>query len=737
MSELPGPPHFADSRAILIGTGTYRDTGLSRLPAALNSLRALRRTLTDPRLCGWPEERVTVIEDAADMPALVQTLRLLARETRGVLLLYYVGHGLVRPRGQLCLTLAHTSPEHADVTGLDFEKIREAFLDSPAKVKAVVLDCCFAGRAIEALAGEAAQAASTDILGTYILTASDRTAHVVPLAEQADRTTSFTGTMVDLVRSGLPEGPEWLTLDALYPYLRDELIRRGLPVPNRQGTDTAGRFAFTRNPAHRPAPARASRLARALAAALAECADVGPAGTGQLAEATGHSPEQVEAYLAGRTVAPGAFLDGFAAHLSRLGRPPAPSRLRELHDLRAAELRDSPDPADQVVYLREVTEELRRAIDALTAERDEADRARADEQERARLEAERLAEQLAAEQERSRRLQAESAEKGRQLNAAAGLNRALEADLAHVREQAELITRELLVLRRQVEHLLDPPDSPEPADALPAAVTAARSTAASAGGAQAVTDRIPSPPAGTPPPRQTAPPAPRRPRRHGSRFDWRNALSPARVVAQALLVLTGLSTVALGFSWYVDAYDDTVAYRSAPLCGAPGTAPGTGCTTQETGRVTGKKTDQSSDSTTYDVTVSREAAPTAAYSVTEELYDSVENGTNVDLTLWKGRVVQVSHQGHRSAVVSALWLTSLKLALLVGLGTIVSIYGLLGRRLESWGIPLTVLPFLVFLTFIGSVILLIAQWPFAVTLAVPVIAWLVLTAIATVMSWEG
>ncbi|MFE7589227.1 hypothetical protein ACFU6K_07470 [Kitasatospora sp. NPDC057512] len=237
------------------------------------------------------------------------------------------------------------------------------------------------------------------------------------------------------------------------------------------------------------------------------------------------------------------------------------------------------------------------------------------------------------------------------------------------------------------------------------------------------TDRVP-----TPPPRQTA----SRPRHH-----TRRSTAPvARIVAQALLVVVGLSTVALGFSWFVDAYDEALAYRVAPVCGAPATAPGADCTGHETGRVTGRRTDSNGDSTTYDLTVSRETVPAATYSVTEGLYESLENGVNVDLTLWRGRVVELSHQGHRSAVQSTPWLTALKLALLVGTGTVLAVYGLLLRRLASWALPVAVLPFLILFTVIGSITLITAQWPFALTLAIPLIGWLLLAAITTTMSWD-
>jgi ABC-type amino acid transport substrate-binding protein len=262
MTDLPD---YARSRAILIGTANHRDPGFPALPAADNSLSALRDVLVDGDLCGWPADRVTVLADPTDVSRLSQTLRRLARATDEVLLVYFVGHGVILRRGQLCLVLSDTDAEDPDITGLEFARLRETLLDSPARVKIVVLDCCYSGRAIEALAGEGL-ADYVDTAGVYTLAASDQVAHVVPLEQQEGNATSFTGELVNLIRTGIPDLEEWLTLGRLYPQLRRRLDRRGLPTPNRRGTDTVDEFPFTRNAAYRPPgetvpPATAQRAA--------------------------------------------------------------------------------------------------------------------------------------------------------------------------------------------------------------------------------------------------------------------------------------------------------------------------------------------------------------------------------------------------------------------------------------------------------------------------------------------
>jgi hypothetical protein len=185
-----------------------------------------------------------------------RTIRRLAQNTTDVLLLYYVGHGTLTATGELCLILSDTDTEAADLTSLEYSRIRAAFRDSPARVKAAILDCCYAGRAIETLSDEAALLADhTDVRGVYTLTASDLAAHVPPPDEQATACTSFTGQLLDILRTGIPGQDDPLTLGILYLHLRRRLRDLGLPDPNQRGTDTAHNFAFSRNvAAGTPAP---------------------------------------------------------------------------------------------------------------------------------------------------------------------------------------------------------------------------------------------------------------------------------------------------------------------------------------------------------------------------------------------------------------------------------------------------------------------------------------------------
>ncbi|MFG1862365.1 caspase, EACC1-associated type [Microbispora bryophytorum] len=246
----PDPVAWQDSRAILIGVSTYRDERLPKIVAAANSLQQLRGVVTSPHLCGWPADRVTILSDPSDSRTVAKQIRQLTQETRDVLLLYYVGHGTLTPYSELCLSVTDTDADDPDLTGVEYSRIRSALIDSPARVKMVILDCCYSGRAIRTLANQATVVAdATEIAGTYTLTASDLAAHVPPPEKQTDACTSFTSELVDLIRTGIPDKDDPLTLGTLYIELRRRLRARGLPDPNQRGTDTAHSFAFTRNAA--------------------------------------------------------------------------------------------------------------------------------------------------------------------------------------------------------------------------------------------------------------------------------------------------------------------------------------------------------------------------------------------------------------------------------------------------------------------------------------------------------
>jgi hypothetical protein len=111
----------------------------------------------------------------------------------------------------------------------------------------LIVDCCFAGRAIESSMSGTADAvlAEVDVQGAFTLAATARNA--VAQAPDDLRNTVFTGELLSILRDGLPGGPALITLDLLYRELRARLSRRNLPTPSSAGHATTAHLALATN----------------------------------------------------------------------------------------------------------------------------------------------------------------------------------------------------------------------------------------------------------------------------------------------------------------------------------------------------------------------------------------------------------------------------------------------------------------------------------------------------------
>jgi hypothetical protein len=243
----------AGSRAVLIGVSAYEYAEFPPIRAARNSLQTMRSLLADPALCGWPADQITVLANPISAADLAASIADLAENTAEVLLLYYVGHGVLSARGELCLTVTSTRPYRPKISGLPWDTVADVLRSSPASVRLAILDCCFAGQAIEALSGDGdpGLADIAHVEGVYTLTATtrNRAAHVPPPGQQDAACTSFTGELHDLIRRGIPGKAPRLTFSDIYPVLRQRLQGKGLPAPGQRGTDAVGQFSFTANAA--------------------------------------------------------------------------------------------------------------------------------------------------------------------------------------------------------------------------------------------------------------------------------------------------------------------------------------------------------------------------------------------------------------------------------------------------------------------------------------------------------
>ncbi len=225
---------------MLIGTGTHEaDSGLPDVPAVSTTLVDLEQVLVSR--CGMAEGNVRVLTDPRSPLEVGLVLAESAKQAEDVWLVYYVGHGLVSPGGELYLATKSTErrPELLAYTALSCTAVRDTLLESPARSIVVIFDCCFSGKAVSVLGA----------LEWYVLTSAAR--EELALAPPGARHTAFTGELIGLLSRGDPDGLPRLTLGHAYQYLNRVLPARGFPKPHRRASGLIDDLVLASNPAYR------------------------------------------------------------------------------------------------------------------------------------------------------------------------------------------------------------------------------------------------------------------------------------------------------------------------------------------------------------------------------------------------------------------------------------------------------------------------------------------------------
>jgi hypothetical protein len=234
----------------LIGTSKYIDNSFEDLPAVQNNVNTLATLLAAPAYCGLPGDRCIVMHNPSGVPETYRQLIRYAKAAEDTLIIYFAGHGLTGPRRhELYLCLTETEPDESQlpVNALSIDHIHKVFQHTPARNRILILDSCYSGRAAndfmasydELILGQ------IEIKGGYTMAATP--ANSVALAPTGSLYTAFTGELVQLLRNGLPDGPELLSLDDIFRQLLRVMKAKDLPEPRQRGSDTAHLLALSRN----------------------------------------------------------------------------------------------------------------------------------------------------------------------------------------------------------------------------------------------------------------------------------------------------------------------------------------------------------------------------------------------------------------------------------------------------------------------------------------------------------
>ncbi len=268
MGVLTGP----GVRILLAGTGSHTaGSELPDLPAVSATLADLAATVVER--CGAQPDQVRTLLDPASPLVLGRALTAAAADAEDVLVVCYLGHGLLDAHGELYLATQATDHvrDGLGYTALPYATLHEELAKSRARSVIVLLDCCFSGRATGSpYPADLDGFATTGSSGGYLLASA--APEESALAPTGERYTAFTGELIRLLRDGDPVGPRELTLDHLYRCLDRALPEQGRPRPRRYAAGRTGELALAPNPAFQPrVPGRPQPPGPAPAGADAVC----------------------------------------------------------------------------------------------------------------------------------------------------------------------------------------------------------------------------------------------------------------------------------------------------------------------------------------------------------------------------------------------------------------------------------------------------------------------------------
>lgn len=242
---LPDPHR---SRAVIIGTSRFDSVDLPDHPVIRNNVKGLADVLTEAGGGLFHENNCASLVDETNMSELGRAVKAAADAARDLLLVYYSGHGCLDPRRhELYLALPGTDPDNLGFTAIPATVLNEAMRNSPADNKVLIVDCCFSGRMEAGRLGdqESVVRGSLGVAGRFTLTSAtgNQTSVVLP----GEHYTAFTGRLLELLRNGVPGGPEELTMDFIHRQLERVMAREGLPRPECVSQGTSGQLALAVN----------------------------------------------------------------------------------------------------------------------------------------------------------------------------------------------------------------------------------------------------------------------------------------------------------------------------------------------------------------------------------------------------------------------------------------------------------------------------------------------------------
>ena len=241
--------------ALIIANTEYNDPGLSQLSAPGKDAEEFARVLKSPAICGFDEVKVVLNQNESFVREAIDEF-FEQKKPDDLLTLYFSGHGVRDELGSLYLAVKNTNRYRLRSTAIKSDFIRETMDQSRSKRQVLILDCCNSGaftQGAKAATGVSLGTASAfeGGYGRIILTASDATQFAWEgnniIGETGD--SLFTHYLVEGLEGEADlDGDGCITVDELYDYAYEK-VKLATPkqTPSKFSTKQQGEIILRQN----------------------------------------------------------------------------------------------------------------------------------------------------------------------------------------------------------------------------------------------------------------------------------------------------------------------------------------------------------------------------------------------------------------------------------------------------------------------------------------------------------
>lgn len=149
VSELSPNKRFA----LIIGNSNYLDQRLSNLNSSVVDAEKFAEILANPKIGSFDHVETIINKNNEEVKQAIEGF-FNKKNREDMLLLYYSGHGIKSPSGQLFLAAQNTSSDFLKSTGISASFIKENMGESASQRQVLILDCCYGGAMLEGTKSE-------------------------------------------------------------------------------------------------------------------------------------------------------------------------------------------------------------------------------------------------------------------------------------------------------------------------------------------------------------------------------------------------------------------------------------------------------------------------------------------------------------------------------------------------------------------------------------------------------